>query len=587
MKTFKEWTENGPPRAGDKIVIIMRGIPGSGKCFGKNTPILMFDGSVKTVQNICVGDKIMGDDSTPRIVLSLAHGQEELFEIKPIKGSSFIVNKSHLLILKNSHKQAGFKNGKRKLNPPFHQHSCKQDNCFIINVGEYLHQSKHFKEKMKLFRHGIELPYIPVKIDPYILGVWLGDGTAKRCEVTTQDIEIADALCDEANDRGLLIRQVEDSIFFYTKTREIHDGLKWVSTNSFYNDLKSYDLIKNKHVPTCYLQNSRSVRLNLLAGLLDTDGHLENNGFDFINKNQQIANSVVFLARSLGLAAYIKPCEKICKNNGKKGLYHRVNISGNTNIIPMRIERKKAGIRKQIKNVLHTGFEVTPVGVGEYFGFTIDGNHRFLLGDFTVVHNSFTARQMLKKYGDGDPYEHIFNTDAYFMQDVLNDRREAEKNGGPIDHKYYDDLEAETYRKNWSAEKLGVAHGWNFYRFKKAIDQKITPLVVDNTNTQAKEMRNYCEYAEKAGYKIIIQEPESPWWKDHQHMLSDKQKHGTELENFARFLAGHHQGMSDKYGTQGNQHGVPLDTIRNMLRRWQPNLSPDDVMGRSNKFEKK
>lgn len=192
---------------------------------------------------------------------------------------------------------------------------------------------------------------------------------------------------------------------------------------------------------------------------------------------------------------------------------------------------------------------------------------------------SFIAKQIAEKNKISN--DHIFNTDSFFIQDVLNDRREAEKKGEPIDYQYYDELEKETYRKNWSADRLGAAHGWNFARFKRAVDQWMTPLVIDNTNTTAREMRNYVEYAEKAGYKIVIQEPESQWWNDHKHMLNDKQKYGTQLEDFARFLAGHHQGMSKKYGTQGNSHGVPLDTIRNMIRRWQPNLTTDDIMGRT------
>jgi hypothetical protein len=192
---------------------------------------------------------------------------------------------------------------------------------------------------------------------------------------------------------------------------------------------------------------------------------------------------------------------------------------------------------------------------------------------------SFTAKQMLQKFGGGNPDEHIFNTDAYFIQDALKVRREAEASGNPMDHQYHDELEKEEYRRNWSAEKLGAAHGWNFDRFKRAVDQWMTPLIVDNTNIRSVEAKRYAEYAHQAGYKIIIQEPESKWWQDHRAMLEDKQKYGTQLEDFARFLAGHHQGMSQKYGTQGNTHGVPLDVIRNMIRRWQPNLTLKDLIG--------
>lgn len=73
---------------------------GKGKCLGKDTPILMYDGSIEMVQDICVGDVIMGDDSTPRNVLTLARGKEQMYKVIPKSGVPYIVNESHILSLK-------------------------------------------------------------------------------------------------------------------------------------------------------------------------------------------------------------------------------------------------------------------------------------------------------------------------------------------------------------------------------------------------------------------------------------------------------------------------------------------------------
>jgi len=77
---------------------------GRGKCLGKNTPILMYDGTIKMVQNIEVGDIIMGDDSTPRNVLSLARGREKMYKIRDISSPkidiSYTVNASHILCVR-------------------------------------------------------------------------------------------------------------------------------------------------------------------------------------------------------------------------------------------------------------------------------------------------------------------------------------------------------------------------------------------------------------------------------------------------------------------------------------------------------
>jgi len=77
---------------------------GRGKCLGKNTPVLMYDGTIKLVQDIVIGDVLMGDDSTPRNVLTLARGRETMYKIRDLSSPnidvSYIVNASHILSLR-------------------------------------------------------------------------------------------------------------------------------------------------------------------------------------------------------------------------------------------------------------------------------------------------------------------------------------------------------------------------------------------------------------------------------------------------------------------------------------------------------
>ena len=69
-------------------------------CHGKGTKILMYDGDFKNVEHIKVGDLLMGPDSTPREVLELKRGVEQLYNIIQNKGISYIVNESHILRLR-------------------------------------------------------------------------------------------------------------------------------------------------------------------------------------------------------------------------------------------------------------------------------------------------------------------------------------------------------------------------------------------------------------------------------------------------------------------------------------------------------
>lgn len=88
-------TYMNPEQGGSKIVII--GKPG---CFAPGTKVLMYNGEIKNVEDVKVGEQVMGDDSTPRNVLELCHNSDEMYKIIPRKGKIITVNKKHILSLK-------------------------------------------------------------------------------------------------------------------------------------------------------------------------------------------------------------------------------------------------------------------------------------------------------------------------------------------------------------------------------------------------------------------------------------------------------------------------------------------------------
>jgi len=337
---------------------------GVGKCLGENTPVLMYDGRILKVQDIKNEDLLIGPDSNPRIVKGTTKGFGKLFKVIPVKGDSYVVNEEHILSLYDSHKNKNIQ----------------------ISVKDYFLKKPYYQKGYKGYRCGIEYPRKEVLIDPYILGIWLGDGHQSCAAISNIDQEIIDCWYREAKKRNLRI--YVDSSFnrtcFSYYIRKDHD----LSTkNTMLSDLRKLNLLYNKHIPNCYLINDRNTRLNLLAGYLDTDGSLSNNCYDFITKHQSIAEGITFLARSLGLACYCKETYKKSQK-GTRGLYYRGCISGNTNEIPLKIKYKKATERKQKKNVLHTGIKIISIGYGNYYGFKLSSDHLFLLGDFTVTHNS-------------------------------------------------------------------------------------------------------------------------------------------------------------------------------------------------------
>ena len=415
---------------------ILKAGTGSGKCNGVDTPILMFDGSIKMVQDIVVGELLMGDDSTPRKVLSLARGRDIMYDIIPTKGEKYTVNQEHILCLRASsypyfnHSGQGntrtcfvvkwlennkfcskyFRYNKNNKNEKEKEANdlfnwvliTHPEQILEIAVKDYIKLSNKKKHILKGYKVPVEFPHRDLEIDPYMIGFWLGDGTASQPEITNQDSTIIKYFKENLQQYKCYLQYKSNkgtNNMTYRINGEKSNGCKG-GNNYFLNILKKYDLINNKHIPMIYKCNSRENRLKLLAGLIDSDGSLNSTGcYDFIQKSEKLIDDVIYLARSLGFACYKSKQKKGCwyLAEYKEDDYYRISISGNINEIPTLCPRKRANQRRQIKNVLNTGITVKQLDTDNYYGFEIDGNSRYVLGDFTVTHNTFMSINVLSE----------------------------------------------------------------------------------------------------------------------------------------------------------------------------------------------
>ena len=402
---------------------ILTGVPGSGKCLGLNTPIIMIDGSIKMVQDIKVGEILMGDDSTPRNVLSTINGKDIMYEVEQGYGDNYIVNEAHILSLKlskspqiqhrdsrKSYKLSWYDDRKLKSKSFSYRNqdlsmvlkNVKEfasvlpirGNVIDISIAEYLQTTSSWKKAYKGFKTGVDYSEIgdDLLIDPYVLGCWLGDGTSSKPEITTCDKEILDAF---TNAYPNLNPRVDAAGITYHMSCGKKKG-----HNPLLISLQSLKLINNKHIPDVYLYNSREVRKALLAGLIDTDGYLNVNAcYEIIQKNKVLSSQIVKLSRSLGYRATIKEVVKSCTYKGEKrsGKYMRMYISG-VDDLPVRLERKRSRPTRTDKSPLVYNINVSQLKKDKYYGFEIDGNGRFLLGDFTVTHNTSVIKSVAAEY---------------------------------------------------------------------------------------------------------------------------------------------------------------------------------------------
>lgn len=339
-------------------------------CHAKGHPIMMFDGTTKPVEDVMVGDQLMGPDGKPRNVLSLARGRQEMVRIKPIKGEGFTVNLDHIMNLQMT------------------------GDTFRVNmtVREWIASSHRVKRMFKLRKSWFDKPEQDYSISPYVMGAMLGDGClVHKVMITSQDSIIHD----------VVTREFKEWEGIETRQHQVKGNKSWSTIFSMGRIGKSArPLIEEfqrlglwgfgageKFIPHEYKVGSVGQRLELLAGLMDTDGHQSCGGYEYVSKSQQLANDVVYIARSVGLAATIRPVKKYAQT-GNGGQYFRVFISGDCTVIPVKLEYKKARPRKMNKNPLMFGFEYDLLPEDNYYGFSLDGDHLYMDGHFWVHHNT-------------------------------------------------------------------------------------------------------------------------------------------------------------------------------------------------------
>jgi ATP-dependent DNA helicase PIF1 len=344
--------------------IFLTGPAGTGKCLGFNTPIIMFDGTIKMVQDIKTAEIIMGDDSTGRTVLSTTSGEDEMFRITTKIGDSYIVNRAHILTFK-THTIMTFKNnrfmlawGDKNGNVLYKSFGSNEEAKETIRdipefvdlpLSKCIEKNKHryWRKHFQGVYANIDFPERDLEIDPYTFGVLLSGG------------------------------------------QPFDDNIKKIL-----NDLRHLNIIVIEHIPHEYKINSRRQRLELLAGIIDTIGCLiKENSYEITQRSKKISDDIYFISKSLGFHVFIK------EDYRRSILEYRIYISGDINEIPVLIAKKFYPTRNhvKIKNV-SSHIRIDSIGRGKYYGFELDGNHRFVLGNFIITHNTAVIKMFMKLY---------------------------------------------------------------------------------------------------------------------------------------------------------------------------------------------
>ena len=304
------------------------------KMLALDTPIPMADGTVKLNKDVVAGDMVIGSDGKPTQVLKAHPVQmpERAFEITFGNGDVIKAGGEHLWTV-------SIREGKKVFSG--------FETLPTERIFDILADGKHTAVIPRV--KAIEYPEKELTLDPYILGAWLGDGNSHTNRFTSMDEEIADRFrkwaeqfygggiepCKQQRSGRATTYQIVNTPF-RRMLKDLH-----CLVDSRYEDTKN----NIKHIPEEYFTASKEQRLELLKGLMDTDGcrykyrgRVAGSSAVFCTSNERLMEDVCRLITSLGGIPKITSREPVNQDGRKyKRHYH---ISFSMAECPFSIERK-------------------------------------------------------------------------------------------------------------------------------------------------------------------------------------------------------------------------------------------------------
>lgn len=290
----------------------------TGKALEYNTPVLTADGWKKHGE-LAVGDRVIGMDGRFKRVLAVHPPCKMEYRIKTSDNEEFICHGNHEWVVKVR--------GKKDLK-----------NVSVNQMAEhYIENDGHRKYGIPI-REVVEGEEKQLNVHPYVLGVWLGDGRTSNPDIANPDM-----------DKVIVDRVVELGYPIAWSTRHKTTGVMYYGFKNLRKELQTYDMChsrKNnpKYIPDEYLTASKEQRLQLLAGLLDTDGNLRRSEhrYDYSTTNPRLRDGFIALVNSFGWRTCVVEEPPRVSTSGIHGRNTVYVISFNpTSYIPCQVERKQ------------------------------------------------------------------------------------------------------------------------------------------------------------------------------------------------------------------------------------------------------
>lgn len=322
---------------------------------------------IKTWEEIKVGDKLFGAYNNITIVTDIPFdGMADTYKIILKDGRTVTASDNHTWLVGVS--------SKRKLQ---------------LKSTKEMYNDSYFRLKDGLFKYsipnnlGVEYQYKEVPIDAYTLGLLIGDGTFRKGNVElTQSKEDLDSIKHYI---PYLLKQIGQS--------EIHYSVKISKAHSILKNLGLYNIVgQDKFIPDVYKYNTKQIRLNILKGLMDSDGWCsKNRSPQFCTTSKNLKNDVIWIAHSLG---YKTACVKKKSGYKKNGTYiqckdsYTITICGKGELFNLKRKRDIANNNPKTFKDFTSIVKIEYIGKKKCKCVSVDAlDGCYLIGDFITTHN--------------------------------------------------------------------------------------------------------------------------------------------------------------------------------------------------------
>ena len=341
-----------------------------GKALALDTPIPTPEGWT-TIGDIKVGNQILSPDGNSVSVTFKTETMinHQCYKIFFDNGEEIVADADHLWEVNSSY----WRTGKKVINTDeiYSRYLNKSNN----KRGKGVEGSLYIDLSKAINGENKNLP-----IDPYLLGVWLGDGYS------------AD---------GRIIAHKDDYEFYKTKLdieheREDNNCIRF-KCRDLRKKLKENNLLKNKHIPQIYLRSSIDQRIELLRGLMDTDGSItKTQSFEFYQKNYEFILQVVELLSSLGIKS------RVSRKSINQCWYYTIRFASKEKVfnLPRKLELINFNGKGRPQNKRHYIQKIEKVDSVPVACIQVDSDdHLFLCGKtFIPTHNTTTVVSYLLHY---------------------------------------------------------------------------------------------------------------------------------------------------------------------------------------------